>query len=93
MIWRVSLALAALLYFLQALHGVSVERNLYLSILYFIIFYTLMSIYHTIYLYIKLRIIQLEQEEKERQRELEKKEREAKVAQTFANLFKEPSNN
>lgn len=93
MVTKVSLALALLLYFLQGLSGMALERNLYLSILYFLVFYTLLSIYHTIYLHIRLRLLRLEQAEREAQKRREREEKETRAAEALVSLFKEPSTN
>lgn len=90
MIFKVSLALAVLVYFLQIISGVPIEKSLMRAMLYFIIFYSVISINQIIYLHIKVYMIKLEESRKEEEKKKQREAQQSKVARTLANFIKEP---
>ncbi len=88
MTFKLSLALAVLVYFLQIISGVPIEKSLMRSMLYFVVFYTVISINQIIYLHIKLHMIRLEQARREEEKRREREEQQERVAKTISGFFK-----
>ncbi len=89
MVFKVSLALALLVYLIQSFTGVAFETNLQRSLFYFIVFYALVSAYQIIYLHIKLRMIHLEQQKRQEKRKQEQKKKQEKMADSLAQFIHE----
>ncbi|MDQ7052429.1 MAG: hypothetical protein Q9P14_05885 [candidate division KSB1 bacterium] len=90
MVFKVSLILAILIYFVQIISGIPIEKSIIRAMLYFIIFYSVISINQIIYLHMKLHMIKLEEARKEEEKKKRKEEQQARVAKTLANFMKDP---
>ncbi len=92
MVFKLSLALAVLIYFLGLISGKPMDKSLIQAMLYFIVFYSVISINQILYMYIKLQLIKLEEQRKEEEKQRQREERQARAAQTLVNFIKDPSN-
>lgn len=92
MVSKISLALGLLAYLLQSLSGVTFERALMRSLIFFVISYALISGYELLYLHIKYRFVMLE-EEKKRAEKLQREEERRNQAGALAQFIKESNLN